>query len=144
MLITSVLTHCSQLGTGIFQPADVGIQRILKHFLRQKALDFLVKSHQEQLAQGLTAEQIRFTTSLLVLRNASVQPILELHNFLSNPIGTDIIKLVCFSFRVKQMLLIKLHQLGMGEVFCKGVESRKRLPMGCPHSSCMPTVYQNG
>lgn len=49
-------------GTGIFQPADVGLQRVVKHSLRQKALRFLVKAYGEQLEHGLTPEQVKFST----------------------------------------------------------------------------------
>lgn len=70
--------------TGIFQPADVGLQRVVKHKLQQAALDFLVRSHTTQLQDGLTAEQIRFTTSLPTLRDASVAAIVDAWKFMSS------------------------------------------------------------
>ncbi|KAG6824721.1 hypothetical protein H0H92_006024 [Tricholoma furcatifolium] len=78
--------------TGIFQPADVGIQRILKHFLRQETLTYLVDSHRKQVANGLTPAQVKFTTSLPALRDASVQPIVNLFNYLSSSAGRKIIQ----------------------------------------------------
>ncbi|KAE9393905.1 hypothetical protein BT96DRAFT_958958 [Gymnopus androsaceus JB14] len=79
------------LGTGMFQPADVGIQRVLKHFICQRLLEYLVNIHKTQLLSGLTPEQVKFTTSYPILRNASVQPIIEVFKFFNSPDGRDII-----------------------------------------------------
>ncbi|KIM38062.1 hypothetical protein M413DRAFT_13027 [Hebeloma cylindrosporum] len=78
--------------TGIFQPADVGLNRILKHNIRQEALNFLVDNHSQQTQGGLSAAQVKLTTSLPVLRNASVQPIVNLYNFFSGFSGRQIIQ----------------------------------------------------
>lgn len=86
--------HRSTLGTGMFQPADVGIQRVLKHFIRQRMLEYLVNSHTTQVSSGLTPEQVKFTTSYPALRDASVRPIVEAFKFFNNPDGRDIIRRV--------------------------------------------------
>jgi hypothetical protein len=83
------------LGTPIFQPVDVGIQWVIKQFLQQSALNFLVDSHQHQINDGLTPAQVKVTTSLPVLCNALVRPILDLYHFLSSFKGQRIIKQVC-------------------------------------------------
>ncbi|KAH7904030.1 hypothetical protein BJ138DRAFT_965924, partial [Hygrophoropsis aurantiaca] len=69
--------------TGIFQPADVGQQRIIKHFLRQEALQFMIDSHSAQISKGLTPEQVKFTTSAPVLRDASVKSVVKAYNFMT-------------------------------------------------------------
>ena len=86
---------CRVLGTGIFQPADVGLQRIIKHRIRQAQLLSLVKNHFDQVGTGLSADQVRFTTSLPVLRDASVSHIVDAWEFLNGPDGRDIIRKVC-------------------------------------------------
>lgn len=81
-------------GTGIFQPADVGLQRVIKHQLKQHALDFQVQSHTEMLDSGLSAEEVRFTQSLPVLRDNSVGAIVKVWQFLSTGRGPEIIQKV--------------------------------------------------
>lgn len=83
-------------GTGIAQPADVGLQRVIKHDLQQRALQFLVDSHTAQIDGGLTPEQVKFTTSLPILRDASVEPIVEAYKFLSGASGRELIWKVIF------------------------------------------------
>jgi hypothetical protein len=84
------------LGTGIFQPADVGLQRIIKHWIRQAQLLSLVKNHAEQRGNGLTTQQVQFTTSLPVLHDASVSHIVSAWEFLNSPDGRDIVQKVCY------------------------------------------------
>lgn len=88
------LTEILHIGTGIFQPADVGLQRILKHYLHQCALEFFVECHSCQIDNGITPKHIKFTTSLPVLRNASGSPIVALHNYLLSSIGEKIVQKV--------------------------------------------------
>lgn len=80
--------------TGIFQPADVGLQRVIKHQLRQAALRYLVAEHQKQLKAGTTPDQVKFSTSLPVLRNASVRGIVDAWKYMAGPSGRDVIKRV--------------------------------------------------
>ena len=57
---------------GKVQPADVGLNCVIKHRLKQSQLKYLVETYHKQVATGLTAEQVKFSTSLPELRNASV------------------------------------------------------------------------
>ena len=107
--------------TGIFQPADVGLQRVIKHRLRQSQLQFLVSSHETQVAGGLSPEKVEFTTSLPVLRNASVSHILDVWNFLNGPYGRDIVRKVCLS--ILAIMFASNSILGLGEVLCARMES---------------------
>ena len=79
---------------GIFQPADVGLQRIIKHQLRQAALHFLVAEHRKQVRSGITPEKVKVTTSLPVLRNASVRGIVDAWNLMTGVKGRDIVRRV--------------------------------------------------
>ncbi|KAH0833098.1 hypothetical protein J3R83DRAFT_12091 [Lanmaoa asiatica] len=53
---TSAPTFSKNSRTGIFQPADVGLNRVIKHRLKQHQTEYLVETHQQQINSGLTAE----------------------------------------------------------------------------------------
>ncbi|EPS95422.1 hypothetical protein FOMPIDRAFT_1132449 [Fomitopsis schrenkii] len=78
--------------TGIFQPADIGLNRVIKHRLRQSALEFLVESHTAQISKGLTPEQVKITTSIKTLRDASVAPLVSIYNFFDSFAGKTVIR----------------------------------------------------
>ncbi|KAJ2934644.1 hypothetical protein H1R20_g2448, partial [Candolleomyces eurysporus] len=78
--------------TPIFQPADVGLQCVVKQIIRQKVLDFLVENHASQIQEGLTPEQVKVTTSLPTLRDASVSPIVDVFKFLQGWKGREIVQ----------------------------------------------------
>ncbi|GJF00494.1 DDE superfamily endonuclease domain-containing protein [Phanerochaete sordida] len=58
--------------TGIWQPCDVGIQRLLKLAIRREQHEHVVTEVRTQLRAGATPEEIRINTDLPVLRNRSV------------------------------------------------------------------------
>ncbi|KAJ7613758.1 hypothetical protein DFH06DRAFT_1146711 [Mycena polygramma] len=74
------------------KPADVGLNRVYKHHVKQAYLDWMVDAHAAQVKKGLTVEQVKFTTSLPVLRDASVKPIVDLYEWAQTPAGRDVIK----------------------------------------------------
>lgn len=78
--------------TSIFQPADVGLNRVIKHFMRQETLEYLVKSFKNQIDRGCLVEQVKFSSSLPELRNATVQPIIRLYDYFRSYEGSLIIK----------------------------------------------------
>jgi hypothetical protein len=83
------------IGTGIFQPVDVGLnQWVIKHCLKQHQMQFLVDLHQQQIKNGLTPEQVKFTTSLPVLRDASVAASVDVYDFMTGALGCDLVKKV--------------------------------------------------
>ena len=83
---------------GKAQPADVGLNHIIKHQLKQSQLKYLIETYRQQVATGLTAEQVKFSTSLPELQNASVAGIVEVYDFLNSPTGHELVKKVCYSF----------------------------------------------
>ena len=58
--------------TGLFQPCDVGIQRILKLAIRRSALKDIVNNTMQQLDAGVQASKVSFEKNLPVVRNRSV------------------------------------------------------------------------
>lgn len=76
------------------QPVDVGLNRIIKHRLKQAQMNYLIEAHQKQIANGLTPEQVKISTSLPELRDASVVGIVEVYDFMTGPIGRELIKKV--------------------------------------------------
>ncbi|TFK18905.1 hypothetical protein FA15DRAFT_660328 [Coprinopsis marcescibilis] len=88
----SCLLRKHVLGTGIFQPADVGLNHVIKHFLRQHSLQYLVKCHEEQLDKGLTSDHIKQTMKIASLQDASVRPIIDLYKYLESYTGRKLIE----------------------------------------------------
>ncbi|KAJ3493456.1 hypothetical protein NLJ89_g11016 [Agrocybe chaxingu] len=78
--------------TPVFQPADVGLQRPIKHSLKQSLFEYLAATHRQQMASGLRAEDVRITTSLPKLRDASVAGLVKVYEFLQSFDGRDLIK----------------------------------------------------
>jgi hypothetical protein len=58
--------------TGLFQPCDVGIQRILKLAIRRSALKNIVDDTMQQLNAGVVPSKVVFERKLGVVRNRSV------------------------------------------------------------------------
>ena len=58
--------------TGLFQPCDVGIQRVLKLAIRRSALKDIVDDTMQQLKGGVKPDNVVFEKKLGVVRNRSV------------------------------------------------------------------------
>ena len=58
--------------TGLFQPCDVGIQRILKLAIRRTALKDIVDNTMQQLNAGVEANKVVFEKKLAVVRDRSL------------------------------------------------------------------------
>ena len=58
--------------TGLFQPCDVGIQRILKLAIRRSALKDIVDDTMQQLNAGVEPSKVVFERKLGMVRNRSV------------------------------------------------------------------------
>ena len=88
------LTASFPLGTGTFQPADVGLNHVIKHHLKQHQTEYLVESHQLQIKDGLTAVQVKFTTFLPILHDVSVSGIVSVYEFMTGPFGHKLVQKV--------------------------------------------------
>ncbi|THV03410.1 hypothetical protein K435DRAFT_835856 [Dendrothele bispora CBS 962.96] len=89
VFLVFVPANCTAVG----QPADVGLQRVVKHHIRQDNLQWLVDKHMAGLSEGLTPSQIKFTTSLPVLRDAaSIQPCVNVFEFFQTLEGRKLVQ----------------------------------------------------
>lgn len=93
LIIIFVPANC----TGKYQPADVGLQRPLKHRLKAALFDWMAGVHRQQLAAGAKPEDIKITSSLPKLRDVSVAGLVQAYEFMQSPDGRDLIKKVCYS-----------------------------------------------
>ena len=57
-------------------------------------MNYLIASHQQQIASGLTPEQVKFMTSLPKLRDASIAGVVDVFNFMTGPSGRELVKKV--------------------------------------------------
>jgi hypothetical protein len=73
--------------TGLLQPADIGLPRVSKHILKQDLLDYLVDVFKTQSANGVAPKDLKFPSSLPVLRNATVRGLVKLYDFFQTPEG---------------------------------------------------------
>ena len=80
---------------GKTQPADVGLNRVIKCRLKQSQLQYLINVHQAQIASGLTPKQVEISTSLPVLRDATVAGLVEVYDFMTSFAGRQLVKKVC-------------------------------------------------
>ena len=78
--------------TGIFQPCDVGIQRILKHAMKKTALSHIVKETVAHLDNNKDPATILLTKAVGVLRNRSVEWLVNGYKAINTP---GIVKKVC-------------------------------------------------
>jgi hypothetical protein len=79
----------------------VGLNRVIKHRLKQSQMQFLVETYQAQIATGLTPEKVKFSTSLPVLRDATVSGIVDVYDFMTSPTGRELVKKVSRKFTLK-------------------------------------------
>ena len=71
--------------TGIFQPCDVGIQRILKHTMKKTALSHIVKETVAHLNKNKDPATILLTKAVGVLRNRSVEWLVNGYKAINTP-----------------------------------------------------------
>ena len=83
---------CFHAGTWIFQPADVGLNCVIKHQIKQHQTEYLAATYQEQIDSGLMSEQVKLTTSLPVLQDASVNGIVKVYEFMTGPFSCELVQ----------------------------------------------------
>jgi len=71
--------------TGLFQPCDVGFQRLFKHSLKVSAHDDIVQEVLAQLKNGVAVSNIIVDTTLKILRNRTVHWLWVAFNALNRP-----------------------------------------------------------
>ena len=70
--------------TGIFQPCDVGIQRVLKHTMRKTALLHVVNETVAHLEKNKDPGTIVLEKGIRELRNRSVEWLVNGYNAINN------------------------------------------------------------
>lgn len=75
----------SKIGTGKFQPNDVGIQQIVKHIFQTENTQYFIADAKKQLAARPNAS-VKFNTEIGPLHNATVEWALSAFKYLcENP-----------------------------------------------------------
>ncbi|EIN06290.1 hypothetical protein PUNSTDRAFT_73512 [Punctularia strigosozonata HHB-11173 SS5] len=87
-----VLIYVPANCTGVMQPADLGQNRPIKHFLRQDYLSYMVREHRAQIKEGRKAGDVKFMTSMPALRTIAVGATVRAYEFMQGPSGRDIIR----------------------------------------------------
>ena len=71
--------------TGLFQPCDVGIQRVLKLAIRRSALQDVINDTTEQLGRGIEPSMVSFEKRLPVVRDRSIRWLVNGFEAINNP-----------------------------------------------------------
>ncbi len=71
--------------TGLFQPCDVGLQRLFKHTVKQSASQFFVDHIQRKQIHKTAPEDIRLPTKIGILRDATPLWIMNAIQYLNTP-----------------------------------------------------------
>ena len=100
------------IGTGKLQPADVELNQVIKHQLKQFHMQCLVRAHQKKIANGLTPEQIKFSISLSVLCDVFIASLVEVYDFITGPIGHQLVIKVDLFLMYSLMLTYLLFRPG--------------------------------
>lgn len=78
--------------TGLFQPCDVGIQRVLKLAIRRSALKDVVDDTMQQLRDGVEPSKVVFEKRLPIVRNRSVGWLVNGYEAINN---CELVQKVC-------------------------------------------------
>ncbi len=78
--------------TGLFQPCDVGFQRVFKHALKVSAHNDVVNEVLDQLKCGTPIVDVKVDTTLGILRDRTVHWLWNAFETLNRP---EVIKKVC-------------------------------------------------
>jgi len=71
--------------TGIFQPCDVGLQRVYKQHIRLAASNYFISMVRSQIEEGVCPEEVKLSTALPPLRDATAAWVLHSINHLNEP-----------------------------------------------------------
>ena len=94
--------------TGLFQPCDVGIQRILKLAIRRTALKDIVDDTMVQLNKGAKPEKVVFVKKIGVIRDRSVSWLVNAYEAINNRELVE--KVTHFLKYIKSLFLTKFIQ----------------------------------
>jgi hypothetical protein len=72
--------------TGLFQPCDVGLQRVYKHHICRSASNFFTAEVRNQLESGTSSADVKLSTTLPSLRDATVSWVVHAVDHLNTPV----------------------------------------------------------
>jgi len=96
--------------TALFQPCDVGIQRVLKLAIRRSALSDIVNNTMDQLNAGATPSQVTFEKWLPVLRDCSVGWLINGYEAINNE---EIVQKVTLEYPSAVSICLLTNTLGI-------------------------------
>ena len=71
--------------TGLFQPCDVGVQKVLKLAIRRSALEDVINDTTQQLNSGIEPSMVTFEKRLPVVRDRSIRWLVNGYDAINNP-----------------------------------------------------------
>jgi hypothetical protein len=83
-------------------------------------MKYLIEVHQKLIATGLTPKQVKFSTPLPILCDASVTGIIEVYDFMTGPVKRPLVKKVKLTLGLMSMLI---YLSGLGKMHHQRVES---------------------
>ena len=86
LILIYVLAGC----TGIFQPCDVGLQRLFKHNIKKSASNYFVAAVQKKKKQEVAPAEIQLPTRLPGLQKATPLWIINAVEYFNTPLPADI------------------------------------------------------
>jgi hypothetical protein len=71
--------------TGIFQPCDVGLQRVYKHHIWLAANNYFITMVRSKVEEGVCPEEVKLSTALHPLRDVTAAWVLHSINHVNQP-----------------------------------------------------------
>jgi hypothetical protein len=99
--------------TGLFQPCDVGIQRVLKLAIKRSVLQDIINDTMKQLDSGVEPSKVDFEKRLPVVWDRSVRWLVNGYEAINNP---ELVKKVIFTDTFTQFTLSNVI-LGISTLF---------------------------
>jgi hypothetical protein len=87
--------------------------------LKQDSLDFLVDVFRTQCAKGVSPKDVKFPSSLPVLRDAIVRGLVKMYDFFQTAEGRKIVQQVRINFELMGVTWPKCNRPGVNVRFCK-------------------------
>ncbi|PBK85839.1 hypothetical protein ARMGADRAFT_1087111 [Armillaria gallica] len=78
--------------TGLLQPADIGLQRIIKHGLKQELFQWMIEQQRLQVASGTAPSDVALTTSYPALQDASIHGLVKVYDQMTSANGRKIVQ----------------------------------------------------
>lgn len=101
--------------TGLFQPCDVGVQRVFKHAVRRSSHAHIVAETVEQLNNDIMPAKVTINKKVGILRNRSVEWLVNAYHAIDD---AALIRQVCTQFIYFSSYTLKLLYLTVFRALC--------------------------